>query len=241
MVRRHQAAKFAADVFVFPGGTVRADDHLDPDEATTLGLDPGALHAALDAHQDPFALEPDGGLSLWVAALRELFEEAGVLLAENAGGALADLSAPDRADHFQALRDRLQGGRLSLAELGRREGLLLAAERLVYFSRWITPSRSPRRYDTRFFVAEVPAGHLAGHCQIETTDGVWISPRDALARQASEDFPMLFVTREHVKRLAEFRRTEALIEFTRNKPISAILPSLEREHPSFASEPRQWW
>ena len=123
MVRRHQAAKFAADVFVFPGGTVRADDHLDPDEATTLGLDPGALHAALDAHQDPFGLEPDGGLSLWVAALRELFEEAGVLLAENAGGALADLSAPDRADHFQALRDRLQGGRLSLAELATATGI----------------------------------------------------------------------------------------------------------------------
>src|SRR5438067_13053012 len=77
MVRRHQASKFAADVFVFPGGTVRADDHLEPEQARRLGLDPNALHAILQSHDDPYARGPDGGLSLWVAALRELFEEAG--------------------------------------------------------------------------------------------------------------------------------------------------------------------
>src|SRR6266581_3840288 len=91
MVRRHQASKFAADVFVFPGGTVRSDDRVSGEEAQAIGLDPEALYGALRAHEDPFAAEADGGLSLWVAALRELFEEAGVLLAEDAEGRLLDL------------------------------------------------------------------------------------------------------------------------------------------------------
>jgi len=226
MVRRHQASKFAADLYVFPGGTIRSDDRLTEDRARAIGLDPGALNAVLAAHDDPYAGHGDGGLSLWVAALRELFEEAGLLLAEDHRGRLLDLSDPERAQRFSALRTELQAGRLSLAALAQAEGLYLAADRLVHFSRWITPSVSPRRFDTRFFVAELPTGQTAGHCQIETTEGVWISPREALARQQHDDFPMMFVTREHVKRLAEFHQAAALLEFARAKPTRVVSPNI---------------
>lgn len=239
MVRRHQASKFAADVYVFPGGTIRQDDRLPPETAGPLGFDAAALNTVLTTHQDPFAEKVDGGVAIWSAALRELFEEAGVLLAEQADGQLVDLSDPARAAHFEALRAELQEDRLSLADLARRESLRFAPERLVYFSRWITPPHSPRRFDTRFFVAGVPAGQLAAHCQVETTDGLWISPREVLARHDAEQFPMMFVTREHVKRLAEFDEPEALLGYAREKPFRLVQASVDPEGRTFLPAEQQ--
>lgn len=242
MVRRPQASRFAANVFVFPGGTVRADDRLTTEQAREVGLDPDALHAILAEHQDPFAEQEDGGLSLWVAALRELFEEAGVLLAEGADGQLLDLSAPDRAERFTRLRTELQEGTQSLLAVARAEGLSLAADRLTYFSRWITPVTSPRRYDTRFFLAELPGGQVAAHCQIETTDGLWVVPSKALARNGLEEFPLMFVTREHVRRLSEFPATPELLEFARTKRIHTVRADLdERDEPYLTPEQRRSW
>ena len=253
MVRRHRASKFAGDLYVFPGGTIRADDRLGYAEARRLGLDPDSLHAALAAQRDPLAGEYDGGLSLWIAALRELFEEAGLLLAEDrldrgerptgsdGGGGLLELSNPDRAAHFEGLREQLQQEKLSLAALAEAEGLRLAADRLIYFSRWITPPSSPRRFDTRFFLAEVPPGQTAGHCQIETTEGVWISPRQALSRESTNGLPMMFVTREHIRRLAEFRQVEALLELTRGSQSRSTMPDLHSANePSLTNEQRRW-
>jgi 8-oxo-dGTP pyrophosphatase MutT (NUDIX family) len=242
MVRRHGASKFAADFYVFPGGSIRSDDRVSETQAQALGLDPSALRALLIEHDDPFADEGDGGLSLWIAALRELFEEAGLLLAEDEVGCLLDLSAPRSATRFQRLRNQVQENRLSLAELAAAERLHLAADRLVYFSRWITPAGSPRRFDTRFFVAELPSGQTAAHCQIETTAGLWISPAEALCRHERDDFPMMFVTSEHVRRLAEFNEAEALLRFAREKPIRAILPDLDpRNEPRLTAEQRPPW
>ena len=242
MVRRHQASKFAADVYVFPGGTVRPDDRLEASTARSLGLEPDSLHAILAARDDPFAAEADGGLSLWVAALRELFEEAGVLLADDASGRMLDLSEPSTLGRFAAYRASLQEGSLSLRELAERDGLQLRADRLLYFSRWITPATSPRRFDTRFFVAEAPTGQVAEHCQIETTDGAWIRPREALSRHAEESFPMMFVTREHVRRLAEFREPTALVEFARHKPTRVVQATHDPARGSFlpAEQQRPW-
>jgi 8-oxo-dGTP pyrophosphatase MutT (NUDIX family) len=242
MVRRHHASRFAAGAYVFPGGTERADDRLDPADAATLGLDAAALHQILAARDDPFAGHPDGGLSLWLAALRELFEEAGVLLAETVDGRPLDLEEPATSARFAELRNLLQGGSLSLPTMTRSEGLRLSADRLTYFSRWITPISSPRRFDTRFFLAAVPAGQTAGHCQIETIDGVWISPREALARHAAEELPMMSVTREHIKRLADFPSLPALLEFGRTKTVRVVQAQLDAHQQPFhtAEQLSQW-
>jgi 8-oxo-dGTP pyrophosphatase MutT (NUDIX family) len=241
MVRRHQASKFAADVYVFPGGTIRADDCLSEAEARALGLDPNALQAVLRQHADPFAEQDDGGLSLYVAALRELFEEAGLLLAGEADGRLLDLSDPAREAHFRGLRTELQEGRLSLAALARQEGLQLAADRLTYFSRWITPSMAPRRFDTRFFLAELPAGQTAGHCQIETTDGLWITPDEALRREQQGDFPLIFVTLEHVRRLAESEQIEALLAYAHDRSIQVVQPQFDERGQAYLTPEQQQW
>jgi 8-oxo-dGTP pyrophosphatase MutT (NUDIX family) len=242
MVRRHQASSFAADAFVFPGGTIRADDRLDNSEAREVGLEPAALRSILAAHDDPFAEQADGGLSLWVAALRELFEEAGLLLAEEQDGRLLDLSAAERAEYYRDLRQQVQQEQLSLAALARAERLRLAADRLAYFSRWITPPISPRRYDARFFVAELPAGQTAGHCQIETTDGLWISPRKALQHDERGGFPLMFVTLEHLRRLADFKTTAELFGSLRGRRSRAILAAVDDgSMPYLTAEQRRWW
>lgn len=242
MVRRHQASKFAADVYVFPGGTVRPDDQLEAGTAQALGLDPAVLHALLAARDDPFAAEADGGTSLWVAALRELFEEAGVLLADDASGRMLDLAEPAVLARFAEYRGLLQAGNLSLRELAERERLRLRADRLLYFSRWITPATSPRRFDTRFFVAEAPGDQVAEHCHIETTDGTWIRPREALDRYAEQTFPMMFVTREHVRRLGEYREPADLIEFARHKSTRVVQATHDPKRGSFlpAEQQRPW-
>jgi 8-oxo-dGTP pyrophosphatase MutT (NUDIX family) len=163
-----------------------------------------------------------GGAPPLHAALRETFEEAGVLLAEEADGRPLDLDQPGRLGRFQEQRVALQEGRLSLVELVDAERLRLLSDRVYYFSRWITPSTSPRRFDARFFVAELPPGQTAEHCQIESTDGLWISPREALDRQVDGAFPMMFVTREHLKRLSELGPAEELIEHARSKRIRVV-------------------
>jgi 8-oxo-dGTP pyrophosphatase MutT (NUDIX family) len=242
MVRRHPASNFAADVYAFPGGTVRADDRLSEADARAIGLNPAELHALLAERDDPFSRQDDGGQSLWVAALRELFEEAGVLLADDEAGQPLDLADPQRASRFQSLRRALQQGGLSLAELARAERLHLTPERLAYFSRWITPPSSPRRFDARFFVAELPGGQTADHCQIETVDGVWVSPRSALDSSQASEFPMLLVTREHVRRLSEFTTTAGLLDYTRQKSIRAVQPATDDEAEIYrAAAQRGWW
>jgi 8-oxo-dGTP pyrophosphatase MutT (NUDIX family) len=241
MIRRHQASNFAADLFAFPGGTVRADDRLGEAEAREVGLDPAALHATLARQRDPFANHDDGGIALWVAALRELFEEAGLLLAEDSHGRLLDLSEPARCAHFEALRTLLQDGRISLAALARQEGLRLAAERLSYFSRWITPAVFPRRFDARFFVAELPEGQTASHCQIETTDGVWISPPRALSRGDKRRYPMMFVTREHVRRLADFSSSQRLLAYARRKQVRPLQPDTDEHDEPYLTPEQEGW
>lgn len=222
MVRRPASAAAFADVYVFPGGTVRQDDYLDlpadgaftSDEAlrelTTRGSTPPGS-AAL-------------AIALWRAALRELFEEAGVLLARDARG--QTLRIPDdSAAHFASLRRALQAGNITLAEILIGERLALDYRALRYFSHWITPVSVPRRFDTRFFIAEMPDGQTAVHYQGESTEGVWVRPGDALNRFARGQFGLVLPTRMHLDRLRQHSSLEDLMAFAARKTIRTMQPT----------------
>jgi 8-oxo-dGTP pyrophosphatase MutT (NUDIX family) len=236
MVRRHAASKFAPDVYVFPGGTLDEADW--PPEAAPVGLSPTAAHARLGGSARAGLQTPEGSLALWIAALRELFEEAGVLLARDANGDLVAFDDPAVAARFAVYRTALASGELSLWELAAREGLTLAPEELRYWAHWITPEAAPRRFDTRFFVALMPPCQEALHCgaqtvpealacTLETTDGLWIAPGEALARHAAGEFPLVFATRSHLERLATFPTLEALWAHTEDKAVVTVLPWLD--------------
>ena len=185
MQQRATAADFGG-MYVFPGGKVDAIDGHDDIEALCVGLDDRAASAWVGV--------PSGGLAFWVAALRECFEECGVLLAYGADGSLIDPDAPAAHDRYRAHQAALQGGSSSLAQLCRAESLRLAVDRMTYFSHWITPEGPPRRYDTRFFIAAVPGDQQGRHDEWEATDSVWTRPEDALARRARGELQMITPT-----------------------------------------------
>lgn len=216
MVRRSARAAAFADVFVFPGGTVRKDDYLDLPGATEL-----TAADALSARGGTPPPSPAAAIALFRAAVRELFEEAGILLALDAADQPLQISE-SAAPRFAEFRRRLQAGDLTLADPLSQEQLHLDLGRLHYFSHWITPAHLPRRFDTRFFVAELPAGQTALHCQIETTEGVWITPREALERADRGQFGIVFPTRTHLTRIAPYQSVADLLQFADTKPIQTV-------------------
>jgi 8-oxo-dGTP pyrophosphatase MutT (NUDIX family) len=166
LLKRHGLSDVLGGAYVFPGGKLDAMDR-ELDRTAHLDLAPEALHQALGEPETDL----DTGVGLYVAALREAFEEAGVLLAERAGLELA----------AQAQALSRQG--MAFDEVLAHLGLRLSLRDVVPWSRWITPrmpSVMTKRFDTRFFVTAVPADQVATHDNRETVQSVWLSPRAAL-------------------------------------------------------------
>ena len=182
MVQRPGRGVFP-NLHVFPGGKVEdADDGL---SHLCHGLDDARASAALGIDR--------GGLRYWVTAIRECFEECGVLLAYRDGALFASRDQSE-AVRFDGYRAALAAGKLGLAELARREELRLATDRVRYFSHWITPASAPARFDTRFFVAAMPPGQRTAHHRGETVSGSWVTPAEALARHAAQRWQMIHPT-----------------------------------------------
>lgn len=227
MMRRAQATEFAGGAHVFPGGAVDpadCDEHL---AAYCIGMD--------DAEASRLLKLGRGGLAYWIAAVRECFEEAGLLLACGENGEVLALDDPETADKFAGLRKRLIAGELSFGELCRTHNLRLALDQLAYFSHWITGPGSPRRYDTRFFVAVAPRAQSPSHDNSETVGHLWIRPAEALARHRRGNFKMLFPTIKTLEALARFADAQAVMEHARTpRPVPAMLP-----HPATGRDGRR--
>ena len=171
-----------------------------------------------------------GGLAFWVAALRECFEEAGVLLARSSGagpdrGRLLDTTDPAVAGRFAEHRDAVNEQRLGLLDVCDQEGLVLAVDAVHYVSHWITPELAPRRYDTRFFIAAAPPGQIASHDDGETIANIWIRPGEALARQAAGEIELLPPTIANLRNLEDYRTTEEVMEWASQvTEVPTVLP-----------------
>jgi 8-oxo-dGTP pyrophosphatase MutT (NUDIX family) len=221
MVRRDPQARFAADAYVFPGGTLRADDNLAGGEPPVSSLTAGEAHRRLSARGGDPPPTSEESMALHIAAVRELFEEAGILLARQNGRANGRLDDATCARLAEA-RPEIQAGR-SLIQAALDLGLELLPDLLVPFSHWITPEVSPRRYDTRFFVAADRPEQTASHCGLETVDGGWYAPAELLELAHQGQLTLVSVTAEHLRVLAEYRSVESLLQFARSKPIRTVL------------------
>ena len=209
MVRRNPGADFVGGAYVFPGGAVDGEDGAPEIEALCVGR--------TDEEASRILKVAGRGLDYWVAAVRECFEEAGLLLAYGADpGREADrrllgLGGPETARRFRHLRAELNGRRLSFVDLCRAERLRLALDRLHYFAHWITPEGAPRRFDTRFFVAEAPPDQTAAHDAREVVDDVWIRPVDALALHAEGRIELIFPTIRTLEAIGRFGHSAELV------------------------------
>ena len=134
------------------------------------------------------------------------------MLAYTAGGRLLEYTDDETRARFDAYRAPLHAGELTLKEICEREDLRLAVDRIHFYNRFVTPLGRPRRFDTRFFIAEAPAGQTGQHDDKETVESIWISPREALERNAAKEFDLMNVTRRQLEVLAEFGSKRALLE-----------------------------
>jgi 8-oxo-dGTP pyrophosphatase MutT (NUDIX family) len=215
MVRRHARSPAFPSAYVFPGGTVQGDD------LALAVSDAASLQAAVSDRSDT-PLAGDKATAVYVCAVRELFEEAGVLLVRGGVGKVLEVDASEGVlqERLESTRLALQAHELSFDTVLAERGWQPAFDCLVPFSHWITPAAVATRFDTRFFVAELPRGQSALHDTIETSEGVWLAP----ARALESDYHTLFPTTEHLKRLAGFKTVAELLAFARTKPIRMVSP-----------------
>ncbi len=233
MLRRSERSAFAPDVFVFPGGVVEPQDYSEGTLARICGLSPDRLAREFrsqsapdfDASVGTLSLQDAAGLT--VAGLRELYEEAGVLLASDAAG--RRFSVRELNPHQQRLREArgaVASGSVDFATLLRDLDVYGNGSALQLFSRWITPPSEPRRYDAHFFLAAVEPEQTALADAYETHDGIWIEPQSALDRMRDGSFRMVYPTVKHIERLAKFTGIDDVLLFTRTKPIYNIMPNV---------------
>lgn len=211
MVVRHHQIDFASGALVFPGGKV---DDQDFDEALLPFL------TGADADRDMRAIQ--------VSAIREAFEECGVLLAYDLTAGQDTLVAGSRLSELDACREPLNNGSLGLLEFLQRENLSLACDQLVHFAHWITPPMVPKRFDTHFYLAVAPGDHLAIHDGYESVDSVWISPAQALSEAASGKRTVIFPTLRNIEKLGLSETIADAISAAQKDTIVPVLPWTEK-------------
>ena len=219
MLERHIRSDFVGGAYVFPGGKV---DPSDCDQTLEDFIDgpPAAEAAAL------VEARPDVALGFHLCAIRETFEEAGVLLARDArSGNVVRLDGDDR-ERFVDARRALNERTTTLLDVARSLQIRYALDLMYYFSRWITPVGLHRRYDARFFLAALPDGQTPVHDALETTSSLWVRPEDALARARAGELMVIFPTRKTLEEMARFGTVGDAIASTARKDIRAILPEV---------------
>ena len=220
MLRRNLNSDFVGGAYVFPGGAVdEADRHADLERVCQGRSDVAA--------SDQLGID-EGGLAFWVAAIRECFEEAGVLLAVPDGqDHVVSFADPDTAQRFVEHRRAVDTGETRLVDLCAEEHLRLDVDRIHYFSHWITPEGPPRRYDTRFFVAAAPPEQVPLHDDRETIANLWVRPGDALERHRQGELDLIFPTIKNLEAIGRFDRSADLLAHAQSiSEVPAILPRI---------------
>jgi 8-oxo-dGTP pyrophosphatase MutT (NUDIX family) len=207
LVRRHGQSAFMGGAHVFPGGKLDEADReieaLVADRSVARELEPTPGKELSESH----------AIGLFAAACRELFEEAGVLIADGASPSLAQW------------RKKLNAGEATFAEMCRAERLVPRLDRLIYFAHWVTPSLEQRRYDTRFFLVELPEGQEPAHDEHETTEQAWLTPSAALAAQERGEMFLPPPTQRTLEELGSGPPSEVLGR-AKQRRIAAILPKV---------------
>ncbi len=222
LIQRHRASKFAAGDYVFPGGKIEADDN-PPDAA--------AWCAGLDAARAARLLGLDGdraqALGYWIGAIRECFEEVGVLLAYSADGAPAQVDEPRFADYRRACH----ADNRAFWDMLRAEGLRLATDQIAYFAHWSTPEERPIRFDTRFFAAPMPVGQEAVADDREIIDVRWLTPPEAFAALDRQEISLRTPTQKNLALFEGAASVAAALARLDGRVVSAVRPRLVVDAP----------
>lgn len=219
LMKRNRNAGFVPGAYVFPGGRVDAAD-----------AGPATISRVDDLNQDDAAgrLDLHGGetpaIAYYLAALREAFEETGILIGSTSDGTPPPSAAQE--PRIDTVRRALMDDEISFGQALERLDCRIAGDAIEYIAHWITPLPEPRRYDTRFFAAHVEIDTPPTVDPREMTDGVWIRPSDALDRCDSGSLPMVFPTIKTIEELVGFDSVDEALTAYRQTPVRTILPTL---------------
>jgi 8-oxo-dGTP pyrophosphatase MutT (NUDIX family) len=223
LLKRHEKSSFMGGNFVYPGGRVDKDDG-------SLEICSFSKGITFDEAQKILGgtFSPDESFAHWIAGIRELFEEAGVLLAYDQEGNLFQIRNQDEQEKFLHYRESLQKSGLTICEMAQKEKLLFALDQLHYYAHWITPEARSERFDTRFFLARYPSGQEASHDQKETTAGIWITPQKALEENLKGEVFLSPPTLKTLEDLLRFKTIDEVFTSLKNMKIRPILPILTK-------------
>jgi 8-oxo-dGTP pyrophosphatase MutT (NUDIX family) len=220
MVRRHDRSPFMARAHVFPGGRVDAGDH--------ASVDPEWCDGVMHTRKGLEGLTAEQAAAHFVAAARELFEEAGVLLARRADGAFVSLDSHEDQVRFTGYRHEVHSGQLPMRAIVERERLRLALDALLPCAHWVTPPVDTRRFDTRFFIARMPPGQTPAHDDTETTHGEWITAAGAIRAAERRDIILPPPTWVTLSELAAFSSVDDLVRGVAARPIPRREPGQDQ-------------
>jgi len=223
LLKRHEKSSFMGGNFVYPGGRVDRNDGSSEICSLCKGITLEEAHQILGG-----LLPPEESFAHWVAGIRELFEEAGVLLAYDQSGNPFLLKNPVERERFFNYRNLLQKDRLTICQLVQEERILLALDQLHYYAHWITPEARSERFDTRFFLARHPVGQEASYDQKETTAEVWLTPREALEENIGGEVILSPPTLKTLEDLSRFKNIGEVFNSLKKNEIHPILPILTK-------------
>jgi 8-oxo-dGTP pyrophosphatase MutT (NUDIX family) len=212
MMVRHYEIDFNSGALVFPGGSVDENDK--------------EIIAHPELYSGGEGLD-EAALSFRIAAIRETFEESGILLARPKG-AKALVDAKRAGEIEAAYRTDLNERKIIFLKVLTDNGMLLALDQLVPYAHWITPEGMPKRFDTWFFLAAAPPDQLGAHDGKESTDSIWVSPREALAGGESGRFKLPFPTTRNLIKLGKHTNVKAALDDTRGNSIVTVMPVMTR-------------
>jgi 8-oxo-dGTP pyrophosphatase MutT (NUDIX family) len=223
LLKRHEKSSFMGGNFVYPGGRVDRGDGSLEICSFSKGITFDEAHKILGG-----TTSPEESFAHWIAGIRELFEEAGVLLAYDQKGNSFQIKNRTEQEKFFNYRALLQKGGITLCQMAQEEKLLFALDQLHYYAHWITPEARSERFDTRFFIARYPLGQEASHDQKETTAGVWLTPKKALDENLKGEVFLSPPTLKTLEDLSRFKAMDEVFHSLKSKDIRPILPFLTK-------------
>src|SRR4030043_879911 len=223
LLKRHEKSSFMGGNFVYPGGRVDREDG-------SLELCTFSKGLTLEEAQNILGgtISPEESFAHWIAGVRELFEEAGILFAYDPRGNLFRIKSREEQEKFSNYRTQLQKGKIAICQMAQEENILFALDQIHYYAHWITPEARSERFDTRFFLARYPLGQEASHDQKETTAGIWITPRKALEENLKGEAILSPPTLKTLEDLSRFKTIDEVFTSLRNREFQPILPILTK-------------
>jgi 8-oxo-dGTP pyrophosphatase MutT (NUDIX family) len=222
LARRHHKQAFMAGAYVFPGGQVEDTDY--DLKIKTYIRNNDSLNPRRLLQED--SLPEEKALGFFIAAIRETFEEVGVLLGGNRNGDFISFHNEDILKDYNSYRRKLDTSQITLMEIAHKERILFFPDMLIPYAHWITPEFEKMRFDTRFFLAKLPPEQMPVADTMELTQSLWVTPQKALEMHFQKEIVLMPPTLKTIEELSALKSIDELFTVTKTKIIYPILPQL---------------